>query len=338
MSSIRAGATVLVTGADGFIGSHLTEALVRQGYKVRAFVYYNSFNSWGWLDRCAEDVKGNFEVFAGDIRDPHGVKEAMKGCDAVLHLAALIAIPFSYHSPDSYVETNIKGTLNVLQAARELGVKRVIHTSTSEVYGTAQYVPINENHPLQGQSPYSATKIAADQIAYAFYSSFDLPVVTIRPFNTYGPRQSARAVIPTIITQIANGVHKIKLGAVNPTRDFTYVDDTVGGFVAALEAKTGVGEVINLGSNFEISINETAQLISEVMCVPIKIASDGERVRPKKSEVERLWADTTKAKELISWEPSYVGREGFKRGLTETIEWFTKYQNLSTYKSGIYNL
>lgn len=338
MSSIKAGATILVTGADGFIGSHLTEALVRQGYKVRAFVYYNSFNSWGWLDNCDEDVKGNFEVFAGDIRDPHGVKVAMKGCEAVLHLAALIAIPFSYHSPDSYVDTNIKGTLNVLQAARELGVKRVIHTSTSEVYGTAQFVPINESHPLKGQSPYSATKIAADQLAYSFYASFGLPVITIRPFNTYGPRQSARAVIPTIITQIANGVHEITLGAVNPTRDFTYVGDTVDGFIAALDAKTGFGEVINLGSNFEISIKDTAQLISESMGVSIKITSDRDRVRPEKSEVERLWADITKAKELISWEPSHAGREGFKRGLTETIRWFTKSENLSTYKSGIYNL
>jgi NAD dependent epimerase/dehydratase len=338
VSSIKAGATVLVTGADGFIGSHLTEALIRQGYKVRAFVYYNSFNSWGWLDNCDEDVKGNFEVFAGDIRDPHGVKEAMKGCEAVLHLAALIAIPFSYHSPDSYVDTNIKGTLNVLQAARELGVKRVIHTSTSEVYGTAQFVPINESHPLKGQSPYSATKIAADQLAYSFYASFGLPVITIRPFNTYGPRQSARAVIPTIITQIASGVHEIMLGAVNPTRDFTYVSDTVDGFIAALGAKTGFGEVINLGSNFEISIKETAQLISETMGVSIKITSDRERVRPEKSEVERLWADTTKAKELISWEPSHAGREGFKRGLTETIQWFINSGNLSSYKSGIYNL
>ena len=338
MSSIKAGATILVTGADGFIGSHLTEALVRQGYKVRAFVYYNSFNSWGWLDNCDEDVKGNFEVFAGDIRDPHGVKEAMKGCEAVLHLAALIAIPFSYHSPDSYVDTNIKGTLNVLQAARELGVKRVIHTSTSEVYGTAQFVPITEKHPLQGQSPYSATKIAADQLANSFYASFGLPVITIRPFNTYGPRQSARAVIPTIITQIANGVHEIMLGAVNPTRDFTYVGDTVDGFIAALDAKTGFGEVINLGSNFEISIKETAQLISETMGVSIKITSDRERVRPEKSEVERLWADITKAKELISWEPSHAGREGFKRGLTETIQWFLNSGNLNSYKSGIYNL
>jgi NAD dependent epimerase/dehydratase len=337
MSSIKAGATILVTGADGFIGSHLTEVLVRQGYKVRAFVYYNSFNSWGWLDNCDEDVKGNFEVFAGDIRDPHGVKEAMKGCEAVLHLAALIAIPFSYHSPDSYVDTNIKGTLNVLQAARELGVKRVIHTSTSEVYGTAQFVPITEKHPLQGQSPYSATKIAADQLAHSFYSSFDLPVVIIRPFNTYGPRQSARAVIPTIITQIANGARTIKLGATTPTRDFSYVQDTVSGFIAALTSDAGLGEVINLGSNFEISIGNTAQLITETMGATIEIITDEVRIRPENSEVERLWADNTKAKDIFNWRPAYAGQDGFKRGLTETIDWFKYSKNLQSYKSDIYN-
>ena len=338
MSSLKPGATVLVTGADGFIGSHLTETLVRQGYKVRAFVYYNSFNSWGWLDQCAEDVKGRFEVFPGDIRDPHGVKEAMKGCDAVLHLAALIAIPFSYHSPDTYVETNIKGTLNILQAARELDIKRVIHTSTSEVYGTARFVPITEDHPLQGQSPYSASKIGADQLAFSFYSSFNLPVVTIRPFNTYGPRQSARAVIPTIITQIANGAREIKLGSITPTRDFSYVKDTVAGFIAALQAEGGLGEVINLGSNFEISINETAQLIGDIMGISIEIISDEIRLRPEKSEVERLWADITKAKEILDWKPTYGGRDGFRRGLAETIDWFTQTGNLSAYKSGMYNL
>lgn len=287
---------VLITGADGFIGSHLTEALVRQGYKVRAFVLYNSFNSWGWLDQCAADVKGRFEVFAGDIRDPHGVKEALKGCDAVLHLAALIAIPYSYHSPDTYVDTNIKGTLNVLQAARELGVKRVIHTSTSEVYGTARFVPITEEHPLQGQSPYSASKIGADQLAYSFYTSFGLPVVIARPFNTYGPRQSARAVIPTIITQIANGRRQIKLGAVSPTRDFNYVQDTVSGFISALNSDHGLGEVVNFGSNFEISIGDTAQLIAEAMNTEIEIITDEARLRPESSEVERLWADNAKAK------------------------------------------
>jgi NAD dependent epimerase/dehydratase len=338
VSSLKTGATVLVTGADGFIGSHLTETLVRQGYKVRAFVHYNSFNSWGWLDQCSADVKGKFVVFPGDIRDPHGVKEAMKGCDAVLHLAALIAIPFSYHSPDTYIETNIKGTLNILQAARELGITRVIHTSTSEVYGTAKFVPITEDHPLQGQSPYSASKIGADQLAYSFYSSFNLPVVTIRPFNTYGPRQSARAVIPTIITQIANGAREIKLGSVTPTRDFSYVKDTVAGFIAALQAKGGLGEVINLGSNFEISIKETAQLIGDTMGASVEIVSDEIRLRPENSEVETLWADTTKAKEFLDWKPNYGGREGFQRGLAETIEWFTQTENLRSYKSGIYNL
>ena len=262
---------VLLTGADGFIGSHLTEALVRAGHEVKAFVLYNSFNSWGWLDQCSKDVKGKFEVFAGDIRDPHGVRAAMKGCDTVLHLAALIAIPYSYHSPDTYIDTNIKGTLNVVQAAQEFDVSKVIHTSTSEVYGTAQFVPITEEHPLQGQSPYSASKIGADQIAQSFYLSFDTPVVILRPFNTYGPRQSARAVIPTIITQIANGVQQINLGSLHPTRDFNYIADTVNGFIKALFSDKGFGEVINIGSNFEISIGDTAQLIAELMGKKIEI-------------------------------------------------------------------
>ena len=329
---------IFITGADGFIGSHLTETLVRQGHNVRAFVLYNSFNSWGWLDHCAPDVKGKFDVFAGDIRDPHGIKEAMKGCDTILHLAALIAIPYSYHSPDTYVDTNIKGTLNVLQAARELGVKRIVHTSTSEVYGTARFVPITEEHPLQGQSPYSATKIAADQLAYSFYSSFNLPVVIARPFNTYGPRQSARAVIPTIITQIANGQRQIKLGAVSPTRDFNFVQDTVAGFISAMNSDKGLGEVVNFGSNFEISIGDTVQLIAEVMKADIAIITDEKRLRPENSEVERLWADNTKAKELFGWQPRYSGREGFKRGLAETAEWFMDPANLARYKSDIYNL
>ena len=329
---------ILITGADGFIGSHLTEALVRQGHKVRAFVLYNSFNSCGWLDQCSDDVKGQFEVFAGDIRDPHGVKEAMKGCDSVLHLAALIAIPYSYHSPDTYVDTNIKGTLNLLQAARELGVRRVVHTSTSEVYGTARFVPITEEHPLRGQSPYSATKIAADQLAYSFYASFKLPVVIARPFNTYGPRQSARAIIPTIITQIASGERQIKLGAVSPTRDFNFVQDTVAGFIAALKSERGLGEVINLGSNFEISVGDTAQLIAEVMNAKIEIITDEARLRPADSEVERLWADNTRAGELLGWKPDYAGREGFKRGLAETAKWFSEPEILRNYKAHVYNI
>lgn len=329
---------ILVTGADGFIGSHLTEQLVREGYNVKAFVYYNSFNSWGWLDSSPDDIKKDLEVFSGDIRDPHGVKEAMKDCDIVLHLAALIAIPYSYYSPDTYVDTNIKGTLNILQSARELGVSKVVHTSTSEVYGTAQYVPIDENHPLQGQSPYSASKIGADQMALSFYRSFETPVSIIRPFNTYGPRQSARAVIPTIITQLASGRNKIKLGALSPTRDFNYVKDTVNGFISVMNSEKSIGEVINIGSNYEVSIEETANLIAEVMGVPIEIESDENRLRPEKSEVERLWADNSKARDLLNWSPEYSGVEGFKRGLAETIEWFTNIKNLQTYKTDIYNI
>lgn len=338
MNSQSKKSRILITGADGFIGSHLTEELVRQGHTVRAFVLYNSFNSWGWLDQCAADVKDKIEVFSGDIRDPHGVKMAMTGCEVVLHLAALIAIPYSYHSPDTYVDTNVKGTLNVLQAARELGVKRVIHTSTSEVYGTARFVPITEDHPLQGQSPYSATKIAADQLAYSFYASFGLPVVIARPFNTYGPRQSARAVIPTIITQIAKGQRQIRLGAVSPTRDFNFVQDTVAGFIAMLNSDQGLGEVVNLGSNFEISIGDTARLIAEVMNAEIEILTDEARLRPENSEVERLWAGNAKARELFGWQPEYGGREGFKRGLAETAGWFTKPDNLRAYKTDIYNI
>jgi NAD dependent epimerase/dehydratase len=329
---------VLVTGADGFIGSHLTEELVRQGYETKAFVFYNSFNSFGWLDHCDPVVKGKFEVFSGDIRDPHGVRKAMEGCDVVLHLAALIAIPYSYHSPDTYVDTNIKGTLNIVQAARELEVDKVVHTSTSEVYGTAQFVPITEEHPLQGQSPYSATKIAADQLAWSFYTSFELPVTIVRPFNTYGPRQSARAVIPTIITQIANGTKTIKLGSLHPTRDFNYVMDTVGGFIAAMESDQGSGEFINIGSNYEISIGDTASLIAEVLGEEIEIQTDDQRLRPEKSEVERLWASNDKAKELLGWQPEYGGLSGFRRGLQETILWFTESQNLAAYKSNQYNL
>ena len=329
---------ILVTGGDGFIGSHLTEALVRKDYDVRAFVMYNSFNSWGWLDHCDKEVKGHFEVFPGDIRDPHGVRKAMTGCDAVLHLAALIAIPYSYHSPDTYVDTNIRGTLNVVQAARDLEVRKIIHTSTSEVYGTARFVPITEEHLLQGQSPYSASKIGADQIAMSFYNSFATPVCIIRPFNTYGPRQSVRAVIPTIITQISSGKQRIQLGSVHPTRDFSYVADTISGFQAALHSDACVGEVINLGSNFEISIGDAAQTIAEIMGVEIEILTDDQRLRPEKSEVERLWADNTKAKRLLGWEPEYGGLEGLKRGLSITIEWFSDPSNLSVYKGDQYNI
>jgi len=327
---------VLVTGADGFIGSHLTERLVRSGYEVKAFVYYNSFNSWGWLDQCSHDVKGQFEVFTGDIRDPHGVKKAMQDCDSVLHLAALIAIPYSYHSPDAYVDTNIKGTLNVLQAAKELGVLKVVHTSTSEVYGTAQYVPIDENHPLQGQSPYSATKIGADQLALSYYRSFGTPVCIIRPFNTYGPRQSARAVIPTIIAQIASGAEQLRLGSLHPTRDFNYVQDTVRGFVKMMESPDVSGQVINIGSNYEISIGDTANAIMEVMNKKIEIVTDDNRLRPELSEVERLWASNDKASRLIGWTPEYGGIEGFKRGIQETVEWMVA--NLSQYKPQLYNI
>ena len=329
---------ILITGADGFIGSHLTEELVKQGHDIRAFVLYNSFNSWGWLDYSPKEVRENLDVFPGDIRDPHCVKEAMEGCGIVMHLAALIAIPYSYHSPDTYVDTNVKGTLNIVQAARELGVEKVIHTSTSEVYGTAKFVPITEEHPLQGQSPYSATKIGADQIAMSFYKSFNTPVSIIRPFNTYGPRQSARAIIPTVITQIANGQHKVNLGALHPTRDFSYVQDTVQGFIAVAESDKSLGEVINIGSNYEISIEDTAQLIAEVMDVEIEIETDLIRLRPGKSEVERLWADNTKARNLLGWKPDYAGLEGLKRGLAETVAWFTNPENLRLYKAGSYNI
>jgi NAD dependent epimerase/dehydratase len=329
---------VLITGADGFIGSHLTEEAVLQGYDVRAFVNYNSFNSLGWLDSVDSDIKKNFEIFAGDIRDPNGVRTAMADCEAVLHLAALIAIPYSYHSPDSYIDTNIKGTLNILQAGRDLGVDLIVNTSTSEVYGTAQFVPITEDHPLQGQSPYSASKIGADQIALSFYKSFNTPVIILRPFNTYGPRQSARAVIPTIITQIANGKNNIKLGSIMPTRDFSYVSDTVNGFISTLKSKNALGKEINLGSNFEISIGDTVNEIANLMDTKINIITDEERIRPDKSEVDRLFASNEKARELLNWSPTYNGLEGFKKGLEQTIKWFSKPSNLANYKSENYNL
>ncbi|ABA05660.1 NAD-dependent epimerase/dehydratase [Nitrobacter winogradskyi Nb-255] len=329
---------VLVTGAAGFIGSHLVEELVRRNLTVRAFVHYNSMGSRGWLDMSPRYIRDALDVFAGDIRDPNGVRDAMKGCDAVFHLAALIAIPYSYHSPDTYVDTNIRGTLNVVQAARDLGVAHVVHTSTSEVYGTAQFVPITEGHPLQGQSPYSASKIGADQIALSFERSFGTPVTVVRPFNTYGPRQSARAVIPAIITQIAGGARVIRLGSTEPTRDFSFVSDTVAGFIAADEQRAAIGEVVNLGSGFEVSIGNTAELIAEIMGVEIQIELDQSRQRPARSEVDRLFASNTKAQKLLSWTPQFAGLDGFRRGIEKTVPWFRDPVNLSRYRTSAYTL
>lgn len=323
---------ILITGADGFIGSHLTELMVQQGYDVKAFAYYNSFNSWGWLDNLPAEVKSKIEVFCGDIRDPNGVRTAMEGCDTVFHLAALIAIPFSYHSPDSYVDTNIKGTLNVLQAARQLGTVRVLVTSTSEVYGTAQYVPIDEKHPYQGQSPYSATKIGADRLAESFYRSFQLPVTIVRPFNTFGPRQSLRAVIPTIITQLLSGKSEIHLGSLTPTRDFNYVKDTVNGFLQiALSDKT-IGEEINIATQSEISIGDLAHELIRQINPQVAIVCDEERLRPEKSEVNRLLGCNEKIRRLTAWEPRYT----FEQGIAETIEFFRG--NMDTAKVDLYNL
>lgn len=329
---------VLVTGAGGFIGSHLTEELVRRGHDVRAFVLYDSQGSWGWLDHADPEIKGQFEIFSGDIRDPQSARNAVKGCDAVLHLAALIAIPYSYVAPHSYVDTNVTGTLNLLTAAREFGVKRFIHTSTSEVYGTARKVPIAEDHPLQPQSPYSATKIAADCLALSFHHSFALPVTILRPFNTYGPRQSTRAVIPTIITQLCAGLRDIKLGALSPTRDFNYVLDTVSGFITLLDSEHGAGDVINFGSNFEISIADAARVVCDVMGVTTTVSEDAARLRPANSEVERLWADNEKARRVIGWSPGYGGAEGFRRGIEKTVQWFSDPQNLALYKVGSYTV
>lgn len=329
---------ILVTGADGFIGSHLTEALVRSGYDTRAFVIYNSLNSWGWLDRAPKEVAGHFEVVAGDIRDPHGIAEAMKDVDVVLHLAALIAIPFSYHSPDAYVQTNVTGTLNVLQAARRLGTSRVVSTSTSEVYGTAQFAPITEEHPLNAQSPYAATKVGADQMALSFQRSFGTPVAVLRPFNTYGPRQSARAVIPTIISQITAGARQIKLGSLTPTRDFTFVRDTARGFIQAMQCDAAVGRVTNIGSGFEISIGDTVSAIAEAMGTEVEVVQDENRIRPEASEVERLFAGTELAQKLFGWNPDFGGRDGFLRGLAETAEWFQDPANLAAYKTDQYNI
>jgi NAD dependent epimerase/dehydratase len=323
---------VLVTGADGFIGSHLVEELVERGYQVRAFVMYNSFGSWGWLDSVDKKIMDNVEIFSGDIRDPHGVKKAMQDCVAVFHLAALIAIPFSYHSPDAYVDTNIKGTLNILQAARELEVNRVLVTSTSEVYGTAQYVPIDEKHPFQGQSPYSATKIGADRLAESFYRSFDLPVTIVRPFNTFGPRQSARAIIPTIITQLLSGKEEIHLGSLTPTRDFNYVKDTAHGFYCIFKSDKAIGEEINIATQQEISMGDLAQLLILKLNPSAKVICDEERLRPEKSEVNRLLGCNKKITELTDWKPQYT----FEQGLKETIDFLR--ENIDRYKSDIYNI
>lgn len=325
---------ILVTGADGFIGSHLTEELVKQGYEVRAFIFYNSFNSWGWIDSFPAEIKNKIEIFAGDIRDPNGVRVAMKDCDTVFHLAALIGIPFSYHSPDSYVDTNIKGTLNVLQAARLLKTERILVTSTSEVYGTAQYVPIDEKHPFQGQSPYSATKIGADRIAESFFRSFELPVTIVRPFNTFGPRQSARAVIPTIISQLLSGIEKIILGDLTPIRDFVYVKDTVNGFIEIAKSQKTIGEEINIATQSEISIGDLAQNIINIINPQAKIICDKQRIRPEKSEVKRLCGSNEKLKKLTNWQQMY----SLKDGLKETIDWFSNKENLKGYKFELYNV
>lgn len=323
---------VLITGADGFIGSHLTETLLKAGYNVKAFVYYNSFNNWGWLDTLPKEKLDQIEIFTGDIRDPNGVRTAMKGVDMVFHLAALIAIPFSYHSPDSYVDTNIKGTLNVLQAARDLETSRVLVTSTSEVYGTAQYVPIDEHHPFQGQSPYSATKIGADRLAESFYRSFDMPISIVRPFNTYGPRQSARAVIPTIISQLLAGKEEIKLGSLTPTRDFNFVKDTANGFIEIAKSDQTVGEEINIATQHEISIGELAQEIIYQINPNARIVCEEQRLRPEKSEVNRLLGSNEKIMRLTNWKPHYT----FKQGIEETIKWMR--ENLDAYKTDIYNV
>lgn len=323
---------VLVTGADGFIGSHLTEALLREGHQVRALAQYNSFNYWGWLEDIEPNV--NLEVVIGDVRDPNYCREICKDIDIVFHLAALIAIPYSYVAPDSYIETNVKGTLNICQAARDCGIKRLLVTSTSEVYGTAQYVPIDEKHPLQPQSPYSASKIGADAIAMSFYNAFELPLTIVRPFNTYGPRQSARAVIPTIITQIASGMKDIKLGDTTPTRDFNYVADTCRGFIELAKCDQAIGETINIGSNYEISIKDTLDMIKDIMHSDVLFITDEQRIRPESSEVFRLWCDNSKIRALTGFEARYSIREG----LQKTVEWFTKPENLAKYKPGLYNV
>lgn len=327
---------VLITGADGFIGSHLVERCLKEGYEVSAFVYYNSFSTCGWLDSLDQRLLKHIEICMGDIRDPFKVENTVNGCDIIFHLAALIGIPYSYESPSSYVDTNIQGTLNVLQAGLKHGVQRFIHTSTSEVYGTALYVPIDEKHPLQGQSPYSASKIAADQMALSYYRSFDLPVNIIRPFNTYGPRQSARAIIPTVISQILSGKEEIKLGSLSPTRDLSFISDTVDGFIKAASAKTDLGHEINLGAGFEVSMGELADTIIRLMGGGAQVIQDVERLRPPRSEVERLLSDNRKAKELLKWEPILKGKNGLEKGLRQTIDWFSDEENQKIYKSNRY--
>jgi NAD dependent epimerase/dehydratase len=327
---------ILVTGADGFIGSHLVELLLSNGHDVRSLCYYNSLGSWGWLDSLPRGIRRNLDVVLGDIRDPQCVREAMKGCDQVFHLAALIAIPYSYMAPSSYVDTNIHGTLNVVQAARDLGVSRIIHTSTSETYGSAQFVPITEDHPQVGQSPYAASKIGADQIALSYWRSFETPIVVLRPFNTYGPRQSARAVIPTIITQVAAGQRQIRLGSLSPTRDFNFVLDTCAAFQAIADCDEALGQVINAASNFEISIGDTAALIGEVMNTELDIVTDEQRLRPDGSEVNRLYGDNNRLHQLTGWQPAYGGIDGFRQGLAITAQWFSDPVNLAQYRPDTY--
>lgn len=329
---------IFITGADGFIGSHLAARLVGAGHSVRALCQYNSFGSKGWLEDIDPEMTNNMDIRHGDVRDGDFMDDLVKGCDVIFHLAALIAIPFSYHSPRSYIDTNVTGTLNMLQAARRHNIESFIQTSTSEVYGTAQFVPITEKHPLQGQSPYSASKIAADQIAYSFFTSFQTPVTIIRPFNTYGPRQSTRAIIPTIITQLARGERNLKLGALSPTRDFNFIDDTVAGFVNTLRADNINGETINLGSNYEISIGDTVKAIARAYGTDVTITTENKRLRPENSEVERLWACNAKARELLNWVPEYAGLEGFEKGLQKTITWFIDDTNLAKYKEQSYSI
>tara|TARA_B100000579_G_C22816636_1_gene848236 strand:+ start:137 stop:1138 length:1002 start_codon:yes stop_codon:yes gene_type:complete len=329
---------VLITGSEGFIGSHLTERLVKEGYDVKALVLYNSFNNHGWLEDIPKKIKNNIEIVLGDIRDSHGVENVVKGCNRILHLAALIAIPYSYQSPQSYVETNIMGSLNLLQAAKKNNIEKFIHTSTSEVYGSAQYVPIDENHPLEGQSPYSASKIGADQIAMSFFRSFNTPVAILRPFNTYGPRQSARAIIPTIISQLMSKKKKILLGSLKPTRDFSFIEDTVTGFISSLESRRNLGEIINVGSSYEISMKDLVKKISKLMNKDVLISLDKKRVRPELSEVDRLVCQNKKAKKFLNWKPKYSGSKGLELGLKKTISWYTDPENLKKFKSSIYNI